>query len=122
MVFGDDRGGNWGRQKKFAAKREGKTAAAPPKRPPSNKPAAKRKRDERERQAACRTNEEVCRTGHGRPVPVPDAKAGRKFSAPTSPRLLKNGLGEWAREKTPSGELDANERRKLQGRRHKAEK
>ena len=121
MVFGENRGGHRQRAHRYAAAREAKAAEAPPKRGQSEKPAAKRKRDERERNAASRTNEQVARTGSGRRVPVPEVKAGgRKFSAPTSPRPLENGLGEWQREKTPSGELDADERKKLNQRRRKA--
>ena len=121
MVFGENLGGHRQRAHRYAAAREAKAAEAPPKRGQSEKPAAKRKRDERERNAASRTNEQVARTGSGRRVPVPEVKAGgRKFSAPTSPRPLENGLGEWQREKTPSGELDADERKKLNQRRRKA--
>ena len=121
MVFGENRGGHRQRAHRYAAAREAKAAEAPPKRGQSEKPAAKRKRDERERNAASRTNEQVARTGSGRRVPVPEVKAGgRKFSAPTSPRPLENGLGGWQREKAPSGELDADERKKLNERRRKA--
>ena len=58
----------------------------------------------------------------GREKVVPKkGKTGRNSSGPTSPRLLKLGLGEWQREKTPAGELDAESQQKLNKRRRRAE-
>ena len=91
--------------------------------PPSQNPAAKRKREERARGAASKHNEVVHRTGKGMKKSAPEAnRAGRKVAAPTSPRPLKSGLGTWQREKTPVGvELDVQATRQLKERRRRVQ-
>ena len=97
--------------------------AEKPKPPPSENAAAKRKREERARETAWKHNEKVHRTGQGMAIPAPERKgAGAKFKAPTSPRLLKSGLGTWQREKTPSDELDGKQMEQLKRRRRMTEK
>ena len=74
----------------------------------------------RERTAAANWNENPYHVWREKAVSE-KGKAGRKPSGPTTPRLLKSGLGGWQREKTPAGELDAKAQQKLNERRRRAE-